>query len=101
VVTSPLEKTMQRVDEKGKFFTERVSKGQVDVFITTSTGHIRGFIYVAHEQRIKDMLNSHTERFIAVTDATSTAYDGSDVLEVDLMTVNKDHIISVVPIGRS
>ena len=90
---------MQRVDEKGKFFTERISKGQVDVLITTPAGHIRGFIYLAQGQRVKDMLNTHTERFIAVTEATASAHDGSDVLEVDLMTVNKDHIISVVPIG--
>ena len=91
---------MQRIDERGKLFTERVSKGQVDVLITTLGGHIRGFIYVSQGQRIKDMLNSGSERFIAVSDATASALDGSDVLAAGLMAVNKDHIISVIPVGR-
>ena len=91
---------MQRVDEKGKFFTERITKGRVDVIITTVKGHIRGYIYLTNGERVKDMLNSRTERFIAVSDATASALDGSDVMEVELMAVNKDHIVSVVPIDR-
>ena len=91
---------MQRVDEKGKFFTERITKGRVDVLITTVKGHIRGYIYVASGQRVKDMLNAHSERFIAVSDVTASALDGSDVIEVELMAVNKDHIVSVVPIDK-
>jgi hypothetical protein len=91
---------MQRVDEKGKFFTERITKGRVDVIITTVKGHIRGYIYLTNGERVKDMLNSRTERFIAVSEATTSAPDGSDVMEVELMAVNKDHIVSVVPIDK-
>jgi hypothetical protein len=91
---------MQRIDEKGKIFTERVSKGQKDVLITTLTGRIRGFIYITQGQRVKDMLNNDNERFIAVTDATASALDGSEVLAAALMAVNKDHIISVVPVDQ-
>jgi hypothetical protein len=91
---------MQRIDEKGKLFTERISKGQVDVVITTLTGQVRGFIYLTRGQRIKDMLNNDGERFIAVTEATASRLDGSEALSAALMAVNKDHIISVVPVGR-
>ncbi|MFL5733750.1 MAG: hypothetical protein ACJ78Q_11160 [Chloroflexia bacterium] len=91
---------MQRIDERGKFFTERISKGQIDVLITTINGHVRGFIYLSHGQRVKDMLNTGNERFIAVSEATASSNNGSDVMEADLMAVNKDHIVSVVPIGK-
>lgn len=91
---------MQRIDEKGKIFTERVRKGQTDVLITTLTGQIRGFIYITHGQRLKDMLNSDDERFIAVTDAIASEIDGSEVLAAALMAVNKDHIVCVVPVGQ-
>ena len=55
---------------------------------------------VARGQRVKDMLNAPSERFIAVSDATTSALDGSDVMEVELMAVNKDHIVSVVPVDK-
>lgn len=56
-------------DEKGKFFTDVISKEPVPVIIQTITNRIHGMMHVRHESRLKDELNNE-ETFIALTDAT-------------------------------
>jgi len=71
------------------------------VLITTMYGgHVRGYVHVARGQRLKDMLNNTTEQFIAVTDATITTRDGEDPSEVKLAVLNKQHLLSVIPIDQ-
>ena len=92
---------MQKVDERGKFFTERVSKQRVEVLIATVFGHVRGYVHVARGQRLKDMLNNSIEQFIAVTDATISARNGEEPEEVKLAVLNKQHLFSVIPVDES
>ena len=56
-------------DEKGKFFTDIVSKTSVPVLIQTMTHRIHGNVYITRGQRLKDELNLD-EAFLAITDAT-------------------------------
>ncbi len=43
-------------DEKGKYYTDIVSKDALPATIQTQTHRIRGNIYVREEERVKDAL---------------------------------------------
>lgn len=88
---------MHKVDERGKYFTDRVHTHLVDVVIVTLRGQVLGKAHLMPGQRIKDMLNSHDDAFIALTDATLTNSDSS-TQQIKFMLLNKSHIISVVPL---
>jgi hypothetical protein len=93
-----LEGTM-KLNEKGKYFTERVSKRQVQVVVNTLHGQVLGQMFVLPAQRIKDLLNNVNEQFIAITEAVFIAGDGQRQ-EVGFVAINKQHIVSVIPINE-
>jgi hypothetical protein len=88
---------MNRVDEHGKIFTERVRKSQVEVRIMTSQGEIHGNIHVTPEQRVKDLLNNTSEQFLAVTDATITVQGSLESRHIEFIALNKRYVMSVIP----
>lgn len=83
-------------DEKGKYFSDIISKTDVRATIQTLTHRIDGRIYVGPSQRPKDTLNEN-ERFLAVTNATVYDPDGNRVNQTEFMAVNREHIIWVIP----
>jgi hypothetical protein len=86
-----------RVDQKGKFYTARVSKETAPVVIATATSIIQGSMHVMRESRLKDELNN-SERFVAITNAE--VFDLSDQTRLyssDVLLLNKDQIIWVMP----
>ena len=89
---------MNRVDEKGKLYTERVRKSEVRVLISTVQGVVEGNMYLAPGQRIKDLLNSPNEDFLAVTDATVERHGRTEPARADFIALNKQHIVWVVPL---
>lgn len=89
-----------KVDERGKYYTERMSKHSIEVLIVTVHGHIRGHVFVLPGQRVKDLLNNSAERFLAVTDATLTQHDKAANQNFRFIAVNKEFIISVVPMNE-
>jgi len=92
---------MNRVDQKGKMFTERVRKAGVRVLISTVQGPVEGNVYLAPGQRVKDLLNSNVEDFLAVTEAT-VEWDGqSGPAGAEFIALNKRHIIWVVPLEQA
>jgi hypothetical protein len=93
-----MERAMHKVDERGKFFTDRVSKGKVEVLIATLHGTLRGHVHVLPGGRVKDLLNSE-EQFLAVTDATIPA-DDPNAHHIGFIAVNKQHILSVIPVNE-
>lgn len=90
---------LDRVDPKGKLFTERIRKDHVEVEILTTTGRVHGYVHVSHNQRVKDLLNSPNEQFLAVTDAT-LGEEGDDQMQHEFITLNKLYIRSVIPINE-
>jgi len=88
-----------KLNDKGKYFTERVSKRQVEVVITTIHGHMRGYVFVLPSQRVKDLLNEGSEQFLAVTNATSTRGEGQSQ-DIPFIAINKQHIVTVIPIDE-
>jgi hypothetical protein len=89
-----------RFDEKGKFYTQVISKDAVWVLIQTQINRIRGQIYIQQGERIKDEIN-HAEQFIAVTDAAIYDNSGKQIYHCDFMTLNRHHIIWLMPDGHS
>lgn len=83
-------------DEKGKIFTEIISKVPIQATIQTTTHLMRGRLHVRRDQRIKDELDVN-ENFIAVTDVSVLGPDGQTLFQAPFMAVRRSHIIWVIP----
>ena len=83
-------------DEKGKIFTDIVSKISVPATIQTTTHLIRGYLHVRRDQRIKDELDAN-ESFLALTDASVLGADGQTLFQTPFLAVRRSHIIWVLP----
>jgi hypothetical protein len=86
-----------RVDQKGKFYTARVTKETAPVVIATATNIIQGSMHVMRESRIKDELNN-PERFVAITNAEVFDLSAQTRLySSEVLLLNKDQIVWVMP----
>lgn len=83
-------------DDKGKIFTQVVSKKPVPVILRTSQHTLRGILHVRPTERIIDELNSSLQ-FVAITDAQILNEAGDPLYTTGFITVNKEHIIWVIP----
>ena len=83
-------------NDKGKYFTDIVSKSTVQAVIQTVTHRIEGSIHVRINERIKGELD-RDELFLAVTDAKIFASDGSVLYDAPFMTVARSQIVWVIP----
>lgn len=83
-------------DDKGKIFTDIVSKIAVYATIQTTTHQMRGRIHIRRDQRIKDELDGD-EKFLALTDVTVLNADGHALFQAPFMAVQRAHIIWVLP----
>jgi hypothetical protein len=84
-------------DEKGKFFTDYVSKESFKAIIQTNSNRIEGNLYLRSGERVSDMLN-RSEKFIAVTDTEVFDLDGNKIYTCDFLSVNLDHVVWIMPI---
>ncbi len=84
-------------DDKGKIFTNVITKLPVEVLIQTATHLIRGNVHVRPDERIKDEIdrNEHT---LAVTNATLYSLAGEVVYKVKFMALSRHQIIWIIPI---
>lgn len=87
-------------DEKGKIFTDIITKHSVYATVQTTTHLLRGNIHVRHDQRIKDELDLE-EKFLAVTDVNIIAPDGHILFQAPFLAVNREHIVWVLPEQQS
>lgn len=83
-------------DEKGKIFTDIVSKVAIQATIQTTTHLMRGHVHVRRDQRIKDELDIN-ENFLAVTDVTVLTSDGQTLFQAPFLAVRRSHIVWVLP----
>ena len=83
-----------RYDDKGKFFTDVVSKEPVPVEIQTLVNRIEGNIYARPSDRLLDVLNKG-ESFIAMTDVVVKSLQGKVLSHADFLLVNTEHIVWV------
>lgn len=87
-------------DEKGKIFTDIVSKIAVYATIQTTMHMIRGRIHVRRDQRVIDELDVN-ENFIAITDVTVLGADGQTLFQAPFLAVRRSHIVWVIPEPKS
>ena len=70
-------------DEKGKIFTEVVTKMPIPIMMQTTTHRVLGNIHVRPDQRLKDELD-RAESFLAVTEASILDADGKTVHRTEI-----------------
>ena len=83
-------------DDKGKKFTNVVSKIMVEATIQTTTHLMRGHIHTRRDQRVKDELDRE-ESFLAITDVSVLDEDGNVLYEAPFLAVRRDQIVWVIP----
>lgn len=83
-------------DDKGKYFTDVVTKNPIPVTIQTVEQRIRGLVHVHPDERLKDELDKN-EKFVAVTDAIIYDQDGAIMHQCKFLAVHRAHIIWVMP----
>jgi hypothetical protein len=83
-------------NDRGKYFTDIISKVAVSAVIQTITHRIEGAIHVRLDGRVKDELD-RPEQFLAVTDAKVLGEDGTVLYKTDFMTVARSQIVWVIP----
>jgi hypothetical protein len=83
-------------DEKGKIFTDIVSKIAVYATIQTTTHRMRGRIHIRRDQRVKDELDRE-ESFLAFTEVTVFSEDGKVLFEAPFVAIQREHIVWVIP----
>ncbi|HAV78413.1 MAG TPA: hypothetical protein DCX53_13780 [Anaerolineae bacterium] len=87
-------------DEKGKIFTDIVSKVSIYVTLQTTKHIIRGRMHVRRDQRVKDELDLN-EKFLALTDVQVLGPDGQALFQSQFLAVKREHIIWVLPEQRT
>ncbi|MEW6288110.1 MAG: hypothetical protein AB1509_18005 [Chloroflexota bacterium] len=83
-------------DEKGKIFTDIVTKMPVFVTLQTTTHLMRGHMHVRRDQRVKDELDQD-EKFLALTDVQVQGPDGQTLFHAPFLAVRRDQIVWVMP----
>jgi hypothetical protein len=86
-------------DEKGKFYTDIITKIPVSVVIQTSVHLLRGFVHVRQGERLKNELE-RDESFLAVTEASVIGADEKVLFSVPFMAVKRSQIIWVMPMDE-
>jgi hypothetical protein len=83
-------------DDKGKIFTNVISKRPVQAVVQTETQQIIGKIHVTPSERLKDELNG-SDQFIALTDAVIYNLEGVEQYRCHFLTLNRNFVIWVIP----
>ena len=83
-------------DDKGKIFTDVVSKISIPAIVQTTQHLIRGNVHVRHDERLKDELD-RDELFLAMTDAQIMGADDRVLHEARFLAVRRAQIVWVMP----
>ena len=83
-------------NEKGKYFTDIISKVAIPAVIQTIMHRIEGSVHIRVDERVKNELDRN-ELFLAVTNAKVFGLDGAVLYETDFMTVSRSQIVWVIP----
>ncbi len=83
-------------DEKGKYYTNVISKIAVSSILQTATHLIRGMVHVRQGERLKDELEND-ENYLAVTDANVYDANGNVAYSSPFLAVQKSQIVWIMP----
>ena len=87
-------------DDKGKIFTDVVSKVAIPALVQTTQHLIRGDVHVHRDERLKDELD-RDELFLAMTDVSVIGADGQVLHETRFLAVRRAQIVWVMPARES
>ena len=87
-------------DDKGKIFTDIVSKVAIPAIVQTTEQLIKGKIHVRRDERLKDELD-RDRMFLAMTDANIIGSDGQILYQARFLAVRRAQIIWVMPANES
>ena len=79
-------------DDKGKTFTDVITKISVPVHLQTDQHLIQGNVHIRPDERVKDELNQN-ESFLAVTSARVFDLSGNLLYQCSFLAVNRQHIV--------
>ncbi len=85
-----------RYDEKGKYFTNIITKNTLFAYIQTHAYQVQGWVHIRSDQRLKDELNG-PDQFFAVTDAQIFDHAGNLQYKCKFMLINRDQVIWIIP----
>ena len=88
-----------KYDEKGKVFTEVISKEAIRATVQTVAQKIEGTIHVRVSERITDELD-RDEPFLAMTSAKVLDQDGRTQYECDFISIRRSQIVWIIPWPR-
>ncbi|MBI5944485.1 MAG: hypothetical protein HY864_08965 [Chloroflexi bacterium] len=83
-------------DEKGKYYTDIITKLPVSAVIQTSTHLVRGFVHVRQGERLKNELE-RDEDFLAVTEASVVGAEDKVIFTAPFLAVRRSQIVWVMP----
>lgn len=86
-----------KYDEKGKFYTDVVTKLPVAAVIQTTTHLVRGFIHIRQGERLKNELEQN-EMFLAVTNAVVHDAEDKVLFNAPFMAVQRAQIVWIFPV---
>jgi len=84
-------------DDKGKIFTDIVSKTEIAAVVQTTQHLVRGNIHVRNDERLKDELD-RDELFLAITDASVHGAEGQELHRTRFLAVRRTQIVWVMPL---
>lgn len=84
-------------DDKGKYFTEVITKDKIISHIQMGAYRIRGNVHVRRGDRLSDELNREN-KFLAVTDAEIFSQAGELLYITDFLAINREHIVWLMPL---
>lgn len=83
-------------DEKGKYYTDIVTKLPVSAVIQTSAHLVRGFVHIRQGERLKNELE-RDEEFLAVTEASIIGADDQVIFTAPFLAVRRSQIVWIMP----
>lgn len=86
-------------DEKGKIYTNVISKITIVSLLQTTTHLIRGNVHVRQGDRLKDELEND-EDYIAVTNASIYDANGLVAYSNPFLAVQKSQIVWIMPVDE-
>ena len=84
-------------EEKGKIFTQKITKDQKEVIIQTTSHKLLGTIHIQMDNRIIDELNE-TNQFMAITNAKILDQEDNVLYQSEFLSINVNQIIWVLPV---
>ena len=87
-------------DDKGKIFTDIVSKVAIPAVVQTTEHLIRGNVHVRRDERLKDELD-RDKMFLAMTDASVIGADGQTLYQARFLAVRRAQIVWVMPANET